>query len=110
MTKAGIHADGVLKNEEIYNAFNTKLLLDRPIVIAVNEYSGLAGIAAWINTYFKLKGNDKLDKKDERVKKVKAWVDSQYDAGRSSVIRNEELKMITQRYFEEALGIKENAI
>ena len=59
VTRAGIHADGVLKDEEIYNIFDTDKILDRPVVVAVNEYSGLAGIAAWINTYFKLSDEDK---------------------------------------------------
>lgn len=29
-TRAGIHADGLLKNEEIYNIFNTTDILGRP--------------------------------------------------------------------------------
>lgn len=29
VTKAGIHADGLMKDEEIYNIFNTKKLLKR---------------------------------------------------------------------------------
>ena len=29
MTRAGIHADGLLKDEEIYNIFNTRKLLNR---------------------------------------------------------------------------------
>ena len=30
MTRAGIHADGLMKDEEIYNIFDTEKLLDRP--------------------------------------------------------------------------------
>ena len=30
VTRAGIHADGLLKNEEIYNCFDTQKLLNRP--------------------------------------------------------------------------------
>lgn len=91
VTRAGIHADGILKNEEIYNAFDTEEVLNRPMVIAVNEYSGLAGIAAWINSYYKLKGDDKISKRDERIIPIKNWVDEEYEKGRTTVIRNEEL-------------------
>ena len=42
-TRAGIHADGLLKNEEIYNIFNTTKLLNRPATVAVDAHSGLPG-------------------------------------------------------------------
>ena len=42
-TRAGIHADGMLKNEEIYNIFDTtKILGFRPATVAVDSHSGLA--------------------------------------------------------------------
>ncbi|HDK7169560.1 TPA: 2-isopropylmalate synthase [Clostridium botulinum] len=97
VTRAGIHADGILKNEEIYNIFNTEKILDRPVVVAVNQYSGLAGIAAWINTYFKLKGENKIDKKDERILAIKEWVDNQYENGRTTIIGNNELEIIVKQ-------------
>src|SRR4030042_3412679 len=61
-TSAGIHADGILKNEEIYNIFNTAKILNRPISISVNDKSGLAGIAQWINSHFS------LNREERRVK------------------------------------------
>lgn len=99
-TRAGIHADGILKNEEIYNIFNTELLLNRPVEIAVSNTSGLAGVAHWINTHFKFKGDKALDKKHPVVIKVKEWVDAQYDAGRITVISNAELEKISNIEFE----------
>lgn len=101
VTKAGIHADGILKDEEIYNIFDTGKILNRPVVVAVNEYSGLAGIAAWINTYFRLKDDKKIEKRDPRVAEVKSWVDEQYTDGRTSVIGNEELEKLVKLTFEE---------
>lgn len=92
VTRAGIHADGILKNEEIYNAFDTDKILNCPAVVAVNEYSGLAGIAAWINCYYKLKDDEKIGKRDERIIPIKHWVDEQYEKGRTTVIRSEELR------------------
>lgn len=91
VTRAGIHADGLLKNEEIYNIFDTEKFLNRPAVVSVSNTSGLAGIAHWINTYFKLKGVDAVDKSHPVVIKVKEWVDKEYESGRVTVITDEEL-------------------
>lgn len=49
VTRAGVHADGLLKNEEIYNIFDTEKFLGRPPVVAVSNTSGAAGIAHWIS-------------------------------------------------------------
>ncbi|HEY8392003.1 MAG TPA: 2-isopropylmalate synthase [Capillibacterium sp.] len=90
-TRAGIHADGLMKDEEIYNIFNTEKLLNRPVVVAINQYSGVAGLAFWVNRYFNLKGEARIDKKDPAVQKLKEWVDREYEAGRTTVIGDEEL-------------------
>ncbi len=91
VTRAGIHADGLLKNEEIYNIFDTEKFLNRPVLVSVSNTSGLAGIAHWINTYFKLKGNAMVDKSNSVVIKVKEWVDKEYESGRVTVITDDEL-------------------
>jgi len=104
VTRAGIHADGLLKNEEIYNIFDTEKFLNRPVLVAVSNTSGLAGIAHWINTFFKLKGEKAVDKSNPVVVKVKVWVDQEYETGRMTVITDDELtKKI--RAAEEELGI-----
>ncbi|MCX7747591.1 MAG: 2-isopropylmalate synthase [Clostridia bacterium] len=92
VTQAGIHADGLLKDEEIYNIFDTTKLLKRPVGVAVNSHSGLAGIAHWINSYFGLSESRKVDKKDERVARIKEWVDEQYKDGRVTAIGDDELE------------------
>lgn len=38
-TRAGIHADGILKDEEIYNIFDTKKILNRPVGVMLGEHS-----------------------------------------------------------------------
>lgn len=91
VTRAGIHADGLLKNEEIYNIFDTEKFLNRPVLVAVSNTSGLAGIAHWINTYYKLKDERQVDKNSELVKRVKEWVDIEYESGRVTVLTDEEL-------------------
>lgn len=91
VTRAGIHADGLLKNEEIYNIFDTDKFLNRPVLVAVSNTSGLAGIAHWINTYYKLKGDRAIDKNSALVAKVKEWVDAEYESGRVTVLTDDEL-------------------
>ena len=89
VTRAGIHADGLLKDEEIYNIFDTTKLLNRPPMVAITNTSGAAGIAVWLTQQLGLK--ESIDKKDERVVQLKEWVDAQYKAGRVTAIGPDEL-------------------
>ncbi|AZV55664.1 2-isopropylmalate synthase [Clostridium sp. AWRP] len=107
VTRAGIHADGILKDEEIYNIFDTDKILGRPVVVAVNQYSGHAGIAAWINTYYRLKDEEKVDKWDNRIAKIKEWVDEQYKSGRTSIIGNDELELLVDKMLPDISQKKE---
>lgn len=91
-TRAGIHADGLLKDEEIYNIFDTETLLRRKARVSVDGHSGTAGIAYWVNNYFGLKDEQKLDKKDELVGRMKARVDEEYRNGRTTGMGDYELK------------------
>jgi len=92
VTRAGIHADGLLKDEEIYNIFNTDKLLHRPASVAISKNSGLAGIAYWVNQTYGLKGDRELNKKSPLVVALKEWVDAQYEEGRTAALSNEELE------------------
>jgi isopropylmalate/homocitrate/citramalate synthase len=92
VTRAGIHADGLMKDEEIYNIFNTKKLLNRDASVMVTKTSGLAGIAYWINSNYHLEGDNKVDKHDPLVIAMKAWVDQEYEDGRNTVLSNHELE------------------
>ncbi len=94
VTRAGIHADGLLKDEEIYNIFNTEKILGRPATVAVDSHSGLAGIAHWANGYFGLKGEEVLDKRAPVIAKMKERVDAEYAAGRNTVMGDGELEHI----------------
>ncbi|MBQ6569594.1 MAG: 2-isopropylmalate synthase [Clostridia bacterium] len=107
-TKAGIHADGLLKDEEIYNIFNTTDILGRPPIVVIDAHSGLAGIAAWINTYFLLDNAHKLDKRDPRIIKIKEWVDAEYAAGRTTVIGDQELERQIRLHIPELLTMRES--
>ena len=89
VTKAGIHADGLLKDEEIYNIFNTKKILGRSASVQVSKTSGLAGLAYWITDQYHL--SVPMDKRDPLVIQLKQWVDKQYEDGRQSVLTEQEL-------------------
>ncbi len=91
VTRAGIHADGLLKDEEIYNVFDTQNILKRPPDVALTDRSGLAGIAFWINTQIPLPHGKKVDKSDSGVVKIKEWIDEQFAAGRVNVISDDEM-------------------
>lgn len=96
VTRAGIHADGLLKNEEIYNIFDTEKFLNRPVLCAVSNTSGLAGIAHWINTYYKLPKEELVDKNSKLVVRIKEVVDAEYDSGRVTVMTNQELESLIE--------------
>ena len=90
-TRAGIHADGLLKDAEIYTIFDTEKLLNRPASVQVGKTSGLAGIAYWINQNYRLTGDAQIDKHDPLVLALKGWVDAEYEDGRQTVISAKEL-------------------
>jgi isopropylmalate/homocitrate/citramalate synthase len=100
-TSAGIHADGILKNEEIYNIFNTAKVLNRPISISVSDKAGLAGIAQWINSHFALTGKDRVEKTHPGVAKINKWVGRQYEEGRTTSLSDQEMEKVTRKYLPE---------
>lgn len=104
VTSAGIHADGLLKNEEIYNIFDTARILDRPLGITVNDRSGLAGVAYWINTTLGLKGAPEVRKDDPRVVAIHREVERQYATGRTTGFSPDEMLALARLHFGNALA------
>ena len=104
VTSAGIHADGLLKNEEIYNIFDTAHLLDRPLGITVNDRSGLAGVAYWINSTLGVKGDAQVRKDDPRVVAIHREVERQYAAGRTTGFSPDEMLTLAKLHFGNALA------
>lgn len=92
VTRAGIHADGLMKDEEIYNIFDTKKLLGRAPGVTVSKTSGAAGIAYWINEHYGLSGIDMLSKDSPIVVDLKGWVDEMYADGRTTALATVELE------------------
>ncbi len=100
VTRAGIHADGLMKDEEIYNIFDTTKLLGRPPLVSVGQTSG---IACWINNYYRLTGENAVDKKHPCIAKMKEWIDKEYEGGRVTVISDDELEALMKLYGKDIL-------
>ena len=92
LTRAGVHADGMMKDAEIYNIFDTEKILKRPAEVSVSNTSGLAGIAYWINKHFKLPPEKQVSKQDWIVQQMKMQIDALYADGRTTVMGEKELE------------------
>ena len=97
VTRAGIHADGLMKDEEIYTIFDTRKILGKPPTVQISKTSGLAGIAYWINGHFRLPEDKKVSKKDPIVLAMKDWIDQEYEDGRQNVMTDKELEEMLER-------------
>lgn len=100
ITKAGIHADGLLKEQEIYNVFDTHAILGRPPEVAITDRAGLAGLAYWYNTQLPklIDSQEKLDKNDPAITKIKEEIDKLYKDGRNNCLSHEELLKFAKKY------------
>ena len=87
----------MLKDEEIYNIFDTAAILNRPASVAVDSRGGTASVAHWINAYFRLKDDNIIDKSDPLVQAVRRQVDELYAEGRNTVMGDEELEVMVRR-------------
>ena len=102
VTRAGVHADGLMKDAEIYNIFDTEKILAKPAEVSISNTSGLAGIAYWMNSAYGLKGDSMLTKQDPIVNAMKTEIDKAYADGRTTIMSDEELEEIAERL---SLGI-----
>lgn len=102
VTSAGIHADGIFKDPEIYSIFDTEKILKRPPSVIISDKSGIAGVAFWIQSEANLRGHTiKLDKRDPRIYKIYEWVMKQYEDGRTTSISNQEMLEQARIHFPE---------
>jgi isopropylmalate/homocitrate/citramalate synthase len=97
VTRAGIHADGLMKDEEIYNIFDTGRILGRRPSVMIGKTSGLSGIAYWLNDYFHLKGERAVDKRSPLVLSLKEWIDKEYADGRQTSLSTHEIVEMVER-------------
>ncbi len=100
-TSAGVHADGLLKNEEIYNIFDTAKILNRPVSVIISDTSGTAGIAHWINSHLGLKGAGQIDKRHPGIVKIYKQIMKQYEDGRVTSMSKSEMESLARKYLPE---------
>ena len=95
-TRAGIHTDGLLKSEEIYNCFDTNRILNRPATVVITDKCGAAGVKHWIETHYGLD----VPKDDSRLRAIFDHVQAEYEAGRTTAISDEEMHAWYAEQFE----------
>ncbi|MDR2352152.1 MAG: histone-lysine N-methyltransferase, partial [Deltaproteobacteria bacterium] len=105
-TSAGIHADGLLKNEEIYNIFDTKKLLGRSPSITINDKSGTAGLVHWLNQRLNLTGGKLVEKRNSAVIKMHRAIQKEYENGRITSMSNRELEKLARHFMPQAFQSK----
>jgi isopropylmalate/homocitrate/citramalate synthase len=101
ITRAGIHADGALKNIEMYLPFDTEKLLGVPPGVSITPYSGNAGVAFWINYFFRLKNGEKVDKDSTGVMKIYSEVCKKFDEGEALTISDREMLSLVRQNMPE---------
>jgi isopropylmalate/homocitrate/citramalate synthase len=101
VTRAGIHADGLLKDEEIYNPFDTTTLLRRPPGVALSDKSGAAGLLLWLRrSRPDLAGG--VDKHDPRLRSILDRIAAAYDDGRITSLSDDEVAALVDQEFAPA--------
>jgi len=97
-TKAGIHADGLMKNPEVYLPFDPRAVLGVPFSIAITPHSGRAAIVLWIRDYL---GLDGVSKDDPRIEAIYREVLKIFDeSGRVEPLTDDEMLRIVSKYFD----------
>lgn len=101
ITRAGIHADGALKNIEMYLPFDTEKLLGVPPGVSITPYSGNAGVAFWINYFFALKNGEKVDKDNPGVMKIYGEVLKKFESGEALSISDRQMLSLVRAMMPE---------
>lgn len=100
-TAAGIHADGLLKNPEIYNIFDTEKILGRPPTVIITDKTGGGGVAHWINTRLVKDPANQVDKRHPGVHKIVKKIAEQYEEGRTTSMSHREMEHLARKYMPE---------
>ena len=100
-TSAGIHVDGLAKNEEIYNIFDTTKILNRSVPIIINDKAGRAGVAYWINQQFNLPPERQVSLNDPAATEIYTRIMAAYEEGRNTSFSNKEIKNLVRRFMPE---------
>ena len=103
VTSAGVHADGLRKNPEIYTIFDTGSILGVPAGVSITDKSGIAGLAHWVDLELRDKGVH-IDKNHPGLMALRDAVDRQYAAGRLTAMSHDELIVLARQHLPEYFG------
>src|SRR5215472_1995979 len=98
MTRAGVHADGLIKDEEIYNPFDTTRLLGRPPRVAITDKSGAAGLLMWVRDH-RPELAAGLTKQDPRLRRLNETIIEEFSAGRITSLGDHEVGRLVDKAF-----------
>ena len=99
-TRAGIHADGLARDERIYNIFDTGKLLKRPPEVVITDKSGADGVYLWVNNFLGLDKANRIRK--TKIVKIMRWVTDQYDVeDRTTAISDREMAELVKEHVPE---------
>jgi isopropylmalate/homocitrate/citramalate synthase len=99
VTRAGIHADGLIKDEEIYNPFDTGRLLGRPPKVAISDKSGAAGLLMWMRDQ-RPRLAEGLTKHDARIRRLVSEIVAEFSAGRVTSLGDDEVGRLVDEVFD----------
>lgn len=103
-TKAGIHADGLLKNPEVYLPFDPIKVLGVPYSVAITPYSGRSAVLLWLRNYL---GFNHLSKDDPRINYIYNDIVELYSKdSRTEPLSDSEMFSIVKKYFPEVERIR----
>ena len=98
VTRAGVHADGVLKNIQMYLPFDTESLLGVPPRVAITPYSGAAGIAFWLNARNGARTDPQIEKEDPLVQRLAEDVRRIFEDGRMTSLTDREMRSLLAKH------------
>jgi isopropylmalate/homocitrate/citramalate synthase len=98
VTRAGVHADGLIKDEEIYNPFDTTLLLGRPPRVAITDKSGTAGLLLWMRDH-RPRLAAGLSKRDPRIRGLNETIVEAFSSGRVTSLADDEVAALVDGTF-----------
>ena len=105
VTRAGVHADGLVKNPEIYTPYDFGTVIGRVLRSVVSQYSGSSGIAWRINDLLHLGSASMVDKNHKGVHKVLQEVTQQYAEGRVTAFSDIEIMKLTNKHMPEVVTL-----
>ena len=100
-TSAGIHVDGLAKNQEIYNIFDTSTILGRDVPIIITDKSGRAGVAYWLNHNLNLGEAEQVCKTNPAVGRIYNAILKDYEKGRNTSYSNKEVLALAKKHMPE---------